>query len=388
MPRFELHVNGDARTVDVGDPNEPLLYVLRNTLGLTGAKFGCGLGQCGACTVLDRRRGRCAPASCPVSRRRSARSTTIEGLGTPEKPHPLQAAFIAEQAAQCGYCATGMVMTGAALLAQKPERHAARRRKDALAGNLCRCGTHQRDPARGDARRGEGDGMNAHASRRRREFLQAGGALVVGFSLRRARRRRSALPAADAALGKTLDPAEVDGFLAIHADGTVTIFCGKVDLGPGPAHRDPADGGGGARHRRRADRDDRGRHRAHARPGADRRQHRHHARRRADPAGGGDRARGADRRWRRRARPAGRRVRRASTARSGPKAGGAGVRFGELVGGKRFDLKVDPKAPLRDPATYTVVGKPLAAPRRSGQGHRPAHVRARLQGRPACCTRA
>ena len=142
MPKITLNVNGETRTVDVRDPDEPLLYVLRNALSLTGAKFGCGLGQCGACTViLDGD----AVHSClvPVSKAAGKKVTTIEGLGTPEKPHPLQAAFVAEQAAQCGYCITGMVMTGAAALAANPNitREGA---QQALAGNLCRCGTHQR----------------------------------------------------------------------------------------------------------------------------------------------------------------------------------------------------------------------------------------------------
>jgi len=142
MPSFALHVNGDAKTVEVVDPNEPLLYVLRNALGLTGAKYGCGLGQCGACTVLvDGEPVR----SCvvPVSRAADRKVTTVEGLGTADKPHPLQAAFIAEQVAQCGYCVPGMVMTGVALLAKKPNA-TLQEAKDALAGNLCRCGTHQR----------------------------------------------------------------------------------------------------------------------------------------------------------------------------------------------------------------------------------------------------
>ena len=142
MPSFVLHVNGDAKTVDVGDASEPLLYVLRNALGLTGAKFGCGLGQCGACMVLvDGEPVR----SCvvPVSRAADRKVTTVEGLGSAGKPHPLQAAFITEQAAQCGYCVPGMVMAGAALLAKKPNA-TLQEAKDALAGNLCRCGTHQR----------------------------------------------------------------------------------------------------------------------------------------------------------------------------------------------------------------------------------------------------
>ena len=142
MPRFVLHVNGDAKNVEVSDADEPLLYVLRNAQGLTGAKFGCGLGQCGACTVLiDGEPVR----SCivPVARAADRKVTTIEGLGTADKPHPLQVAFISEQASQCGYCVPGMVMTGAALLARKPNA-TLQEAKDALAGNLCRCGVHQR----------------------------------------------------------------------------------------------------------------------------------------------------------------------------------------------------------------------------------------------------
>jgi nicotinate dehydrogenase subunit A len=142
MPKYALQVNGETRTVDVRDSGEPLLYVLRNALGLTGAKYGCGLGQCGSCTVIVDGE---AVRSClvPVASLAGKKVTTIEGLGTPDKPHPLQAAFVAEQAAQCGYCVTGMVMTGAALLARKPSvtRDEA---QQALAGNLCRCGTHER----------------------------------------------------------------------------------------------------------------------------------------------------------------------------------------------------------------------------------------------------
>ena len=142
MPSLSLHINGESRTVELRDPDEPLLYVLRNALHLTGAKYGCGLGQCGACTVVvdgD------AIRSCQLPASKAAGKTvlTIEGLGSPDKPHPLQAAFVAEQAAQCGYCAAGMVMAGAAALARKPDltRDDA---KAALAGNLCRCGTHER----------------------------------------------------------------------------------------------------------------------------------------------------------------------------------------------------------------------------------------------------
>jgi len=142
MPKLKLNVNGETRTVDVRDSREPLLYVLRNALGLTGAKYGCGLGQCGSCTVIVDGE---AVRSClvPVSTLSGKKVTTIEGLGAPGKPHPLQSAFVAEQAAQCGYCVTGMVMTGAALLARKPSITRADAQQ-ALAGNLCRCGTHER----------------------------------------------------------------------------------------------------------------------------------------------------------------------------------------------------------------------------------------------------
>jgi len=142
MPKFTLNVNGNTRTVDVRDPDEPLLYVLRNALDLTGAKYGCGLGQCGACTVIV---DGSAARSCilSVAAAEGKKITTIEGLGSPDKPHPLQAAFITEQAAQCGYCINGMVMAGAALLQAKPNVTREDAQK-ALAGNLCRCGTHER----------------------------------------------------------------------------------------------------------------------------------------------------------------------------------------------------------------------------------------------------
>jgi nicotinate dehydrogenase subunit A len=119
-----------------------LLYVLRNRLGLTGAKFGCGLGQCGACTVIVDGE---ATRSCTLTVAKAAGKTivTIEGLGTPARPHPLQAAMVEEQAAQCGYCTAGVVMTAAALLTKKPGA-TADEAKAALAGNLCRCGSHQR----------------------------------------------------------------------------------------------------------------------------------------------------------------------------------------------------------------------------------------------------
>jgi len=142
MAKLTLKVNGVTREVESDDPDIPLLYVLRGDLGLTGTHFGCGLAQCGACTVMvDGRavRSCIAPARSVVGQD----VVTIEGLGSPERPDPLQAAFIAEQAAQCGYCTAGMVMTARALLASTP-RPSEREVREALAGNLCRCGSHAR----------------------------------------------------------------------------------------------------------------------------------------------------------------------------------------------------------------------------------------------------
>jgi len=138
---ISLKVNGSQRAVPA-DADTPLLYVLRNDLALNGAKFGCGLAQCGACTVLVDGR---AVRSCitEIGTIGEAEITTIEGLGTIEKPHPLQQAFIDTQAAQCGYCIAGMIMTAKDLLDRNP-RPAAAEVREALAGNLCRCGTHNR----------------------------------------------------------------------------------------------------------------------------------------------------------------------------------------------------------------------------------------------------
>ena len=141
MATFTLRVNGEPRTVAV-EPDTPLLYVLRNDLELNGPKFGCGLAQCGACSVLvDGKEMR----SCvtPVSAVAKGRITTIEGLGTVEKLHPLQRAFIEEQACQCGFCGNGMVMAAKALLDRNssPTNHEVRQ---ALNGHLCRCASHNR----------------------------------------------------------------------------------------------------------------------------------------------------------------------------------------------------------------------------------------------------
>jgi nicotinate dehydrogenase subunit A len=143
MARYlALHVNGRPTRVRVDDPQIPLLYVLRDDLRLHGPRFGCGLGQCGACTVLVdgvATRSCITPAASVVHKR----VVTLEGLGTPERPHPLQQAFIAEQAAQCGYCINGMIMQAKALLDRN--RHPTDGEiREALASNLCRCGTHLR----------------------------------------------------------------------------------------------------------------------------------------------------------------------------------------------------------------------------------------------------
>src|SRR2546422_11492362 len=140
--KLALNVNGKPASIVTDDAEMPLLYALRDDLGLHGPSFGCGLGQCGSCTVLvDGKAMR--SCSMPVSSAVGRKVVTLEGLGTPGKPHPLQQAFIDEQAAQCGYCINGMIMQAAALLRtnKKPTEQEI---KAALAENLCRCGTHLR----------------------------------------------------------------------------------------------------------------------------------------------------------------------------------------------------------------------------------------------------
>jgi nicotinate dehydrogenase subunit A len=141
MARITLKVNGKSQVVDV-DPETPLLYVLRDDLQLNGPKFGCGLAQCGACTVIINGN---AIRSCVtlVSAAQNQPVTTLEGLGSTKKMHKIQQAFVDEQAVQCGYCINGMIMTSKALLDKNPKPTDAQI-KEALAGNLCRCGTHIR----------------------------------------------------------------------------------------------------------------------------------------------------------------------------------------------------------------------------------------------------
>ncbi len=222
-----LRVNGATRTVTV-EPDTPLLYVLRNDLELNGAKYGCGQAQCGACSVLlDGKEIR----SCvtPVSAAKGA-ITTIEGLGTAEKPGKLQEAFIMEQACQCGFCGNGMVIAAQALLSVKPKPTEADI-KQALNGHLCRCGSHNRIVKA--VRRASGRcGMSADLSRR--EFLKAGAALTVGIAL-------APEVLAQAAGGAPQLPGSLNNnrmlasWLRVNANGTVTVFTGKIELGQGIA---------------------------------------------------------------------------------------------------------------------------------------------------------
>src|SRR6266702_3458919 len=138
--QLTLMVDGKARAIEVDDPDMPLLYALRDDLQLNNPRFGCGLGQCGACTVqIDGR----AVRSCvtPVSLVGKRKITTLAGLGTPEKPHPLQTAWIEEQVNQCAYCINGWIMTGAELLARNPHPTEDEIR-EAFSDLICRCGTH------------------------------------------------------------------------------------------------------------------------------------------------------------------------------------------------------------------------------------------------------
>ncbi len=142
MAKFSFQLNGKPASVESWDPAQPLLYVLRNALSLKGAKFGCGLAQCGACTVLID--GKAARSCVTMVRQVAGKSvTTLEGLGTPDKPDAVQAAFISQQAAQCGYCTNGMIMSAKSLLNQTPQP-TLDQVKQGLSGNLCRCGTHTR----------------------------------------------------------------------------------------------------------------------------------------------------------------------------------------------------------------------------------------------------
>ena len=284
----------------------PLLYALRNELGLHAAKFGCGLGQCGACTVLlDDAPVRSCMRSA-AGRRPGAASSPPRAWARPSKPHPVQAAFIAEQAAQCGYCTNGMVMSTVALLrAHAHGRRASRRSRRspatcAAAARTTACCAPCSAPPR---RRGRPDhGTPSSRSARRcaadpPSLLEAG-ALVVGFCFAPARSGAGPRPPQPpAARRAACRSTQVDSFLAIRSDGSGGRLLRQGRPRHRPPHRDAPDGRRGARHRRRAHRADRRRQRADAEPGPDRGQHRRHARRRRAAPGRGDGARGACWRW-------------------------------------------------------------------------------------------
>src|SRR5262249_44073302 len=224
---INLTVNGVSHSVPA-EPDTPLLYVLRNDLELNGAKFGCGLAQCGACTVLIDGK---AVRSCvtPVSAATTSEITTIEGLGSLDKPHALQQAFIAEQAAQCGYCTNGMIMSAKELLDRNP-RPSDPAVRAPLAGNLCRCGTHNRI-IRAVLRAAQANGRTRPVNApvfNRREFTAGLGMIVVAFSLDpKLARGQERLP------GSLQNNRRLDGWIRINADSSATIFTGKVELGQG-----------------------------------------------------------------------------------------------------------------------------------------------------------
>jgi len=141
MPMISLNVNGRRHTLDL-EPETPLLYVLSDDLELKGPKFGCGMAQCGSCTVIADGKA-IRSCSTPVGTVSNAQITTLEGLGTPEKPHPIQQAFIDEQAAQCGFCLSGVVLTAKAYIDENPKANETQIRQ-AMSGVLCRCFTHTR----------------------------------------------------------------------------------------------------------------------------------------------------------------------------------------------------------------------------------------------------
>ena len=289
---IKLTVNGKAVVLKADDPSMPLLYALRDQLGLHGMHFGCGLAQCGACTVHYYGE---ALRSCvmPVSAVADAEIVTLEGLGTAEKPHPVQQAFIDEQAAQCGYCINGMIMQAAAFPRDNkaPDRGPG---PTGAGGQPVQMRHPRPDPARRHARRRENGVSSAESAARARFlaalFLKRGGALVVTFALA-SRSDRSASCGAAGRQERLAD--EVGGFIAIDAKGQGHDLFRQGRARNRRGHRDRPD-----RRRRtvgvtRSRDNDPGRYPAHAQSGTDLRQLYDTERRHADPARGGDRARGA-----------------------------------------------------------------------------------------------
>ena len=241
MANFTIRVNGAARTVDV-EPATPLLYVLRNDLDLQGPRFGCGLGQCGACTVHHQGRGGAVvhPAGVHGGRREI---TTLEGLSKDGKLHPVQQAWIDEQVPACGFCQNGQILTAKALLDRNPQSD---RRADPSGHGGHAVPLHDLLPHPGRHQaRGEGDRRPPPASRMRRgggmstrrDFIKPSGMLVVGLGAVPDRWRDPLRAAAQAGLGPgpypDLDFRQLDSWIVIRQDNTATFYVGKTDLGQG-----------------------------------------------------------------------------------------------------------------------------------------------------------
>ena len=236
--KFTLNVNGKPHTVDA-DPDMPLLYALRNDLGLNNPHFGCGLAQCGACTVhLDGQPIR----SCitPMSAVGGAKVVTLAGLGTPENPHPLQKAYVEEQVPQCGYCINGWIMTAAAFL--RDNKKPTERADQAGAGGPQVPLRHPHEHrARRQARRRNDELREAAMTRidkmttfSRRSVLKAGGAFVVSVGMPIGLDTVLAVNSAHAQGARPpLVPTELASYIAINQDGTVSAFFGKMDMGQG-----------------------------------------------------------------------------------------------------------------------------------------------------------
>jgi nicotinate dehydrogenase subunit B len=207
LQEITLKVNGCVRRVHV-EPDTPLLYVLRNDLGLKGVKFGCGLEQCGACKIMVDRQ---AVPSCriPVRSVQGHEITTLEGLGTADDLHPLQKAFIEEQAVQCGFCTPGMIVVAAALLDRNPHPTDAEIRAE-MAGNLCRCGTYDRVI---------------------RAIKRAAGRPVESPPYKVEERRDQEIQPTEALSPSLVQTPDLDSWVRVNTDGTITLFTGKVELG-------------------------------------------------------------------------------------------------------------------------------------------------------------